>query len=139
MGHTANRFQTNSHKLGFDKLELVVSGGAALPAETMALWHIYGSMSSRCTGRPRRPEASSLASVGPFPHPGNVGTPADGLEVRLGPDSEILVLGPDLSKAICAIRKQRAKCLVRTVGSGPEISGSGMTAICVWSIGLAIL
>ena len=30
------------NKIGFDKLELVVSGGAPLPAETMAVWHMLG-------------------------------------------------------------------------------------------------
>src|SRR5262249_61603028 len=29
-------------QLGFDRLELVVSGGAPLPTDTMALWHVYG-------------------------------------------------------------------------------------------------
>src|SRR5262249_24637333 len=29
-------------KIGFDQLELVVSGGAPLPAETMAVWHMLG-------------------------------------------------------------------------------------------------
>src|SRR5215510_5643770 len=35
-------FRPILNKLGFDKLELVVSGGAGLPAETAALWHMYG-------------------------------------------------------------------------------------------------
>ena len=35
-------FRPILNKLGFDQLELVVSGGAPLPAETMALWHMYG-------------------------------------------------------------------------------------------------
>src|SRR5262245_62567257 len=33
-------FRPILNKLGFDKLELVVSGGAGLPAETAALWHM---------------------------------------------------------------------------------------------------
>jgi long-chain acyl-CoA synthetase len=33
---------------------------------------------------------------GPFPRPGNVGTPIEGLDVRLTDDGEVLVRGPDL-------------------------------------------
>jgi len=33
---------------------------------------------------------------GPFPRPGNVGTPVEGLEVKLAEDGEVLVRGPDL-------------------------------------------
>ena len=33
---------------------------------------------------------------GPFPRPGNVGTPVEGLEVLLAEDGEVLVRGPDL-------------------------------------------
>ena len=33
---------------------------------------------------------------GPYPRPGSVGTPVDGLELRLASDGEILVRGPDL-------------------------------------------
>ena len=89
-------FKPILNKLGFDKLELVVSGGAALPAETMALWHIYGVNVVEMYGQTEEAGGIVAGQRGPFPHPGNVGTPADGLEVSLGPDSEILVRGPDL-------------------------------------------
>ena len=35
-------FRPLLNKLGFDALELVISGGAPLPPETMALWQIWG-------------------------------------------------------------------------------------------------
>src|SRR5690606_12678535 len=35
-------FRPILNKLGFDELELVISGGAPLPPETMALWQMYG-------------------------------------------------------------------------------------------------
>ena len=35
-------FRPILNKLGFADLELMVSGGAPLSAETMALWHMYG-------------------------------------------------------------------------------------------------
>jgi long-chain acyl-CoA synthetase len=35
-------FRPVLNKLGFDHLEIVISGGAPLPEDTMALWHMYG-------------------------------------------------------------------------------------------------
>jgi len=89
-------FKPILNKLGFDQLELVVSGGAALPAETMTLWHLYGVNVVEMYGQTEEAGGIVAGQRGPFPHPGNVGTPADGLEVRLAPDGEILVRGPDL-------------------------------------------
>jgi long-chain acyl-CoA synthetase len=89
-------FRPILNKLGFDALELVVSGGAALPAETMALWHIYGVNVVEMYGQTEEAGGIVSGQRGPFPPPGNVGTPVDGLEVRLADDGEILVRGPDL-------------------------------------------
>lgn len=89
-------FRPILNKLGFDKLELVVSGGAALPAETMALWHIYGVNVVEMYGQTEEAGGIVAGQRGPFPHPGDVGTPAEGLDVRLAPDGEILACGPDL-------------------------------------------
>ena len=89
-------FKPILNKLGFDKLELVVSGGAALPTETMALWHIYGVNVVEMYGQTEEAGGIIAGQRGPFPRPGNVGTPADGLDVKLAPDGEILLRGPDL-------------------------------------------
>jgi long-chain acyl-CoA synthetase len=80
-------FRPVLNKIGFAELELVVSGGAPLPAETMALWHMLGVN-----------VAGGIISGqrGPFPRPGDVGTPAEGFEVKLAEDGEILVRSPDL-------------------------------------------
>jgi long-chain acyl-CoA synthetase len=84
------------NKLGFDKLELVVSGGAALPAQTMALWHTYGVNVVEMYGQTEEAGGIIAGQRGPFPKPGSVGTPVDGLELKLAPDGEILVRGQDL-------------------------------------------
>ena len=90
-------FKPILNKLGFDKLELVVSGGAALPTETMALWQIYGVNVVEMYGQTEEAGGIIAGQRGPFPRPGNVGTPADGLDVKLcAADGEILVRGPDL-------------------------------------------
>ena len=89
-------FRPILNKLGFDKLELVVSGGAGLPAETAALWHMYGVNVVEMYGQTEEAGGIIAGQRGPFPRPGNVGTPVDGLEVRLAEDGEVLVRGPDL-------------------------------------------
>ena len=89
-------FRPILNKLGFDKLELVVSGGAALPAETMALWHIYGVNVVEMYGQTEEAGGIICGQRGPFPRPGNVGTAVEGLEVKLAANGEILVRGPDL-------------------------------------------
>ena len=84
------------NKLGFDKLELVVSGGAGLPAETAALWHMYGVNVVEMYGQTEEAGGIIAGQRGPFPRPGNVGTPVEGLEVKLAEDGEVFVRGPDL-------------------------------------------
>jgi long-chain acyl-CoA synthetase len=92
----AGVFRPILNKLGFDKLELVVSGGAGLPAETATLWHMYGVNVVEMYGQTEEAGGIIAGQRGPFPRPGNVGTPVEGLDVRLADDGEVLVHGPDL-------------------------------------------
>jgi long-chain acyl-CoA synthetase len=99
LAHAAWRtavFRPVLSKVGFDKLELVVSGGAPLPAETMALWHMLGVNVCEMYGQTETAGGIIAGQRGPFPRPGDVGTVPDGLEVRLAEDGEILVRSPDL-------------------------------------------
>ena len=89
-------FRPILNKLGFDRLELVVSGGAALPAETTALWHMYGVNVVEMYGQTEEAGGIVAGQRGPFPRPGNVGTPVEGVEVRLAEDGEVLLRSPDL-------------------------------------------
>jgi long-chain acyl-CoA synthetase len=89
-------FRPILNKLGFDQLELVVCGGAPLPAETMALWHIYGVNVVEMYGQTEGAGGIIAGQRGPFPVPGNVGTVPEGWEVKLGEDGEVLVRSPDL-------------------------------------------
>ena len=89
-------FRPILNKLGFDKLELVVSGGAALPSETTALWQMYGVNVVEMYGQTEEAGGIIAGQRGPFPRPGNVGRPVEGVEVRLGEDGEVLVRTPDL-------------------------------------------
>jgi long-chain acyl-CoA synthetase len=83
-------------KIGFDRLELVVSGGAPLPAETMAVWHMLGVNVCEMYGQTETAGGIIAGQRGPFPRPGDVGTVPEGFEARLADDGEILVRSPDL-------------------------------------------
>ena len=89
-------FRPILNKLGFDKLELVVSGGAALSEETMALWHMYGVNVVEMYGQTEEAGGIIAGQRGPFPRPGSVGTPVEGIEVMLADGGEVLVRSPDL-------------------------------------------
>jgi long-chain acyl-CoA synthetase len=89
-------FRPILNKLGFDRLELVVSGGAALSEETAALWHMYGVNVVEMYGQTEEAGGIIAGQRGPFPRPGSVGTVVEGLEVVLAADGEVMVRSPDL-------------------------------------------
>jgi long-chain acyl-CoA synthetase len=93
---TAAVFRPVLNKVGFDKLELVVSGGAPLPAETMAVWHMLGVNVCEMYGQTETAGGIIAGQRGPFPRPGDVGTVPEGFEVMLAEDGEILVRSTDL-------------------------------------------
>lgn len=84
------------NKLGLDQLQLVVSGGAPLPAETMALWQMWGVNVVEMYGQTETAGGILAGQRGPFPRPGSVGTPPEGWDVRLGDDGEILLANGDI-------------------------------------------
>jgi long-chain acyl-CoA synthetase len=82
-------------KLGLDRVELIISGGAPLPPETAALWQIWGVNLVEAYGQTETAGAFISAQPGPFAKPGDVGTVVRGSEVRLAAGGEILVRCPD--------------------------------------------
>ena len=88
-------FRPMLRQLGLDRLELAISGGAALPPETAALWQMWGVNLCEAYGQTETGGAFIAAQKGPFPRPGDVGTVMSGWEVKLGADNELLVRGPD--------------------------------------------
>ena len=89
-------FQPILNKLGLDRLELFLSGGAPLPPDTMALWHAWGVNVVEAYGQTETGGAFISGQRGPFPRPGNVGTVVKGWQVELAAQDEIVVHGPDL-------------------------------------------
>ena len=81
-------FRPVLNKLGFDQLRLLVSGGAPLPAETMALWQIWGVNVVEMYGQTETAGGIISGQRGPFLRPGDVGTIPEGWEVRLSREDE---------------------------------------------------
>ena len=86
--------------LGLDKLELLVSGGAPLPPDTMALWQIWGVNTMELYGQTETAGGIITGQRGRFPQPGSVGDAPPGWTVKLSEADEnrgeILVRSPDL-------------------------------------------
>ncbi|HVC34611.1 MAG TPA: AMP-binding protein [Chloroflexota bacterium] len=84
-------------KLG-GQLRMVATGGAAMPVETQLLWErlgvriVPGYGTSECS-----PVVTCGVPDGSTPI-GSVGRPLRGVEVRLGPDGELLVRGPNVMR-----------------------------------------
>jgi len=89
-------FRPILNKIGFDKLQLAVSGGAPLPSEVMGLWQIYGVSLTEMYGQTETAGAIISGQDQHFPRPGNIGVPPAGWEVRLAENGEILVRGNDI-------------------------------------------
>jgi long-chain acyl-CoA synthetase len=89
-------FRPILNKLGLDRLELVVSAGAPLPVETMALWHMYGVNVVEMYGQTETAGGIIAGQRGPFPRPGDVGSIPEGCSITLAGDGEVLVRSPDL-------------------------------------------
>jgi long-chain acyl-CoA synthetase len=92
-------FRPILNKIGFDALELLVCGGAPLPSETASLWQMLGINIVDMYGQTETAGGIIAGQRGPFARPGDVGTVADGVEVKLAADGEILVRSPDLFEA----------------------------------------
>ena len=92
----AGIFRPILNKMGFDRLELVISGGAPLPPQTMALWHMYGVNVLEIYGQTEEAGGIVTGQIGPFPRPGNVGIAPPRWQVKLADDGEVLVRNPDI-------------------------------------------
>lgn len=92
----AAAFRPMLNKIGFDQLRLVICAGAPLPAETAALWQIYGVNVVEIYGQTETAGALISGQRGNFPRPGNVGVAPAGWEVKLADGGEVLVRGQDM-------------------------------------------
>jgi long-chain acyl-CoA synthetase len=92
----ASMFRPVLNKLGLAHIELMVSGGAALPSDTATLWQAFGVNVVEMYGQTETAGGIISGQKGPFPRPGDVGTVPEGWTVTLSADGEVLVRSPDL-------------------------------------------
>jgi long-chain acyl-CoA synthetase len=78
-------------KVGFARVELVISSGAPLPAAVAELWQAWGVNLCEAYGQTETGGALVSGQRGPYPQPGHVGSPAPNMTVELDDDGEILV------------------------------------------------
>src|SRR5262249_27746076 len=71
------------NKRGWERLELLVCGGAPLPPETMAFWQMLGVTLVEMYGQTETAGGIICGQRGPFPRPGDVGTAPAGWEITL--------------------------------------------------------
>src|SRR6185295_7763303 len=77
-------FRPLLEKLGLDRLEIAISGGAPLAPETMALWQMWGVNVLEIYGQTETAGAIITGQKGPFPRPGDVGTAPAGWQTKSG-------------------------------------------------------
>lgn len=80
-------FRPVLNKLGLDRIALLVSGGAPLATETATFWQMLGLNVCEIYGQTETAGAIISGQKGPFPRPGDVGTPAEGIALRLAPEA----------------------------------------------------
>jgi long-chain acyl-CoA synthetase len=80
-------------RLGFSEMKVAIVGAAPCSAELIEFWHAVGVPLAEVYGMS---ESTGVATVNPSARTrtGPVGTPLDGVEVRLSDRGEILIRGP---------------------------------------------
>ena len=89
-------FKRILNKIGFNKLQIVLSSDSSLPSMVMTLWQTLGV--NLCEFYTQAEAGGGLISAQgpPFPRPGNVGVAPFGWEVTISDEGEILIRSDDL-------------------------------------------
>ena len=83
-------------RIGFDRVEILIFGGAPVSAELVALWQFFGVAIVEIYGQTESGGGIISGQTLPSPRPGNVGHAPRGWEIKLADDGEVLVKSPYL-------------------------------------------
>lgn len=89
-------FRPLLRKVGFDRIEALIFGGAPISPELIALWQLYGVNLVEIYGQTESGGGIISGQLGPFPAPGNVGVAPPGWDLKLSESGEVLVKSPYL-------------------------------------------
>ena len=131
-------FRPLLNKLGLDALQLVISGGAPLPPETMALWQIWGVNVCEIYGQTEEAGAHHHRPARSVPAPRR----RRHARARLGAEARRVGRDPHSRRARVrgiprATRRPRARSAATMAGCAPATSANGRTAGCASSIARA--
>jgi long-chain acyl-CoA synthetase len=95
---------------GFERLRLVLTGGATLAPELIRQWRGWGVVIRQIYGQT---ESGGLATIQtePFPPPGFAGRPGPRMELRVDGDGEILVRGEGVFRGYLSLPEATAAAL----------------------------
>ncbi|HEY8745509.1 MAG TPA: non-ribosomal peptide synthetase, partial [Chloroflexota bacterium] len=89
---------TPVHRKIGGKLRLILSGGAALPTETQRLWERLGVRVTQGYGASECSPVIAVGNADGSTLAGSVGQPLRNVEVKLSPEGELLVKGPNVMR-----------------------------------------
>lgn len=84
-------------RLGFDRLQVAVSGAAAISPDVLRFFHALGVPLRQIYGQTEG-SGPTTCHQGDLIDPANTGPPVPGVELRIAEDGEILVRGPNVFK-----------------------------------------
>ena len=84
-------------RLGFDRLQVAVSGAAAISPDVLRFFHALGVPLRQIYGQTEG-SGPTTCHQGDLIDPANAGPPVPGVELRIADDGEILMRGPNVFK-----------------------------------------
>jgi long-chain acyl-CoA synthetase len=103
---------TPVHKKLGGHLTIFGSGGAALPLETLHLWERFGVQVAQGFGASECSPVITSTSIGGNEPAGSCGKPLPGVEVRLTPEGEACVRGPNVMQGYWKDPVRTAEALI---------------------------
>lgn len=124
-------FRKLKERLGFDRVKLAISGAAPISPEVLKFFHAIGVPMIEGYGQTEGTGVTTCTRFGNIKI-GKVGQPLPGVEVKIAPDGEILVKGPNVFKGYFKNPEATAETLKEGwlySGDVGELDGDGFLKI----------